>query len=44
MEDDRLIGPEGRAGGDAEEEGITNLTGGAGDGHTNRRFAHNIIG
>jgi hypothetical protein len=36
MEDDRLVGAERRAGGDAEQEGITDLAGGAGDGHANR--------
>ena len=33
MEDDRLVGAEHRAGGDAEEQGIADLAGGAGDGH-----------
>ncbi len=35
MQDDGLVGPEHRAGGDAEQEGITDLAGGAGDSNTN---------
>ena len=42
VQDDGLVRPEHRAGGDAEEEGITDLAGGAGDGHANGCFAHKI--
>ena len=38
LEDDRLVGPEHRAGGDAEEQGITDLAGGSGDGDANGLF------
>jgi len=40
LEDDRLVGAEHRAGGDAEQERITDLTGGAGDSNTDWGF-HN---
>ena len=40
VQDDRLVRPEHRAGGDAEQEGITDLAGGAGDGDTNGGSAH----
>ena len=38
LEDDRLVRAEHRAGGDAEEEGVTDLAGGAGDGDANGFF------
>ena len=42
LEDDRLIGAEHGAGGDADEEGVSDLTGSAGDGHANGGF-HEVI-
>ncbi len=38
LEDDRLVGAEHRAGGDAEQEGVTDLAGGAGDGDAEGRL------
>jgi hypothetical protein len=35
VEDDRLVGAEAGAGGDAEQEGVADLAGSAGDGDTN---------
>ena len=35
VQDDRLVRPEHRAGGDAEQKGITDLAGGAGDSNAN---------
>ena len=40
VQNDRLVRAERRAGGDAEQEGITDLAGRAGDGHANGSFAH----
>ena len=44
MEDDRLVRPEHRAGGDAKQKGITNLAGGAGDCDSNGCLAHSEMG
>ena len=41
MQNDGLVRPEHRAGGDAEQEGITDLAGGAGDCNANGCLAHN---
>ncbi len=38
LEDDGLVGAEHRAGGDAEEERVTDLAGGSGDGDANGSF------
>ena len=43
VEDHRLIRAERRAGGDAEQEGITDLAGSAGDGDMNGSFVHKKV-
>ena len=40
LQDDRLVLAQHFAGGDAEQQGVTDLTGGAGDGNANGLFAH----
>jgi hypothetical protein len=43
VQDDRLIRAEGGAGSDAEQEGITDLAGRAGDRHAKRSFVHKFL-
>ena len=40
LQDDRLVLAEHFAGGDAEQQGVADLAGGAGDGNANGLFAH----
>ncbi len=42
LQDDGLVRPEHLARGDTEEHGVTDLTGGAGDGYANGGFAHSL--
>jgi hypothetical protein len=44
MQHDRLVRPKRRAGSNAEQERITDLTGGPRNGNMNWSFTHKIIG